>query len=491
MELSQDTKIFALTEKYPFLVNALAERNSSFEKLKNPILRQTMGRVASIEKAAGLGNESVLALLLFIAEKIMATTGETVAILPPAVQQSAKVPSILSREQRLENLKEIIRELHDGVEFNQLQEKFNRTVGDISPEEIAGLEQTLVNEGLPETEIKRMCHLHAALFQGALEKQEMRPVQPGHPIHTYLQENTQAKELIAEIRQEVAKVNGGAEEAAWAFVHGHLTNLVQELAGIQTHYIRKENQLFPLLEQHGLSAPGKVMWEVHDDIRSKLRHAQNLLAEKKQLESVVAVVDFLNEAEEMIQKEENILFPMSLELLTEDDWNRCRLGDDEIGYSFDVTPGTEWSARAAHESQPTDNTDLISLATGNLAPEVINAIFRNLPVDISFVGPDDRVAYYSDSKHRIFPRSAAVIGREVKNCHPSKSVHIVTEILEAFKSGKRNKAEFWLELGEKFIHIQYLALTDVGGRYLGCLEIGQDATHIRSLTGQRRLLEWK
>ena len=159
-----------------------------------------MGRVASIEKAAGLGNESVLALLLFIAEKIMATTGETVAILPPAVQQSAKVPSILSREQRLEKLKEIIRELHDGVEFNQLQEKFNRTVGDISPEEIAGLEQTLVNEGLPETEIKRMCHLHAALFQGALEKQEMRPVQPGHPIHTYLQENTQAKELIAEIR---------------------------------------------------------------------------------------------------------------------------------------------------------------------------------------------------------------------------------------------------------------------------------------------------
>ena len=494
MELSQDTKIFALTEKYPFLINALAERNSTFEKLKNPLLRQTMGRVASVEKAAGLGNESVLALLLFIAGKIMATTGEAVAISPPAVHQSAGASSILSREQRLEKLKEIIRALHDGAEFSQLQEKFNKTVGDISPEEIAALEQTLVHEGLPETEIKRMCHLHAALFQDALEKQEMLPVQPGHPVHTYFQENIQAKNLTAEIRQEIAKVDGEAGEAVWPFVHGHLTNLVQELAGIQTHYVRKENQLFPLLEQHGLSAPPKVMWEVHDDIRGKFRVARAMLAEKKRAESIAAVTELLDEIEGMVRKEENILFPMSLELLTEEDWSRCRLGDEEIGYSFDVTPGTEWSAGAIRGIQGTgtsSNTGLISLATGQLAPEVINAILRSLPVDISFVGPDDRVAYYSDSEHRIFSRSVAVIGREVNNCHPPKSVHIVTEILEAFKRGERDKAEFWLELGSKFIHIQYLALKDGSGNYLGCLEVGQDATHLRSLTGQRRLLEWE
>ena len=134
---------------------------------------------------------------------------------------------------------------------------------------------------------------------------------------------------------------------------------------------------------------------------------------------------------------------------------------------------------------------MLSLSTGQLAPEVVNAILRNLPVDISFVGPDDRVAYYSDGESRIFPRSAAVIGREVKNCHPPKSVHMVTEILEAFKSGKRDKAEFWLELGGRFIHIQYLALRDAHGKYLGCLEVGQDATRLRALTGQRRLLEWE
>lgn len=491
MLLTKDTTIFALTEKYPFLIKKLAGHNKSFEKLKNPLLRQTMGRVATVEKAASLGKESVLALLLFIAGEIMAATGEPVEISPPAVQHSAPSSENLSREQRLELLKGIIKELHDGVDFSLLQEKFNKTVGDISPEEVASLEQTLVDEGLPETEIKRMCHLHAALFQNALKEQDMPPVQPGHPVHTYLEENAHAKELVAQIRREVAKATGETGSAAWPFVVGSLAFLVQDLMGLQTHYARKENQLFPLLERHDLRAPGKVMWEVHDDIRGKFRRAQGLLAEKKRVEGAAAVLDLVGEVEEMLRKEEKILFPMCLELLTEEDWSRCRLGEDEIGYAFGVVPGNEWSAGVISETPAPGGANAISLATGQLAPEEIDAILRNLPVDISFVGPDDKVAYYSDSAHRIFPRSAAVIGREVKNCHPSKSVHVVTEILEAFKKGERNKAEFWLELGGKFIHIQYLALKNKQGAYLGCLEVGQDATHLRSLAGQRRLLEWE
>lgn len=487
MQLTKDVTIYALTEEYPFLVDALAAHNKSFAKLKNPLLRQSVGRIASVEKAAGMGNESVLTLMLFIAGEVMAVTGESVEILPPSVQASGASPQKPLREQRLAQIKEIIRELHNGAEFSQLQDKFNKTVGDITPEEIAALEQTLVNEGLPESEIKRMCHLHAALFQNALEGQEMPPVQPGHPVHTYMKENTQAKKLIVEIRSETET----ADEASWPFVVGRLGNLTQELASILTHYVRKENQLFPLLEQHDLSAPGKVMWEVHDDIRQKFRQAQDLLAAKNRIEGTAALFDLIEEIDEMIRKEENILFPMSLELLTEEDWSRCRLGDDEIGYAFGVTPGSEWSASAIAKVATVGNADSINLATGMLSLEVINAILCNLPIDISFVGPDDRVAYYSDSAHRIFPRSAAVIGREVKNCHPSKSVHIVTEILEAFKSGERDKAEFWLELGGKFIHIQYLALKNTQGEYLGCLEIGQDATRLRSLTGHRRLLEWE
>ena len=306
-----------------------------------------------------------------------------------------------------------------------------------------------------------------------------------------MEENLRAKKLLVEIREAAAQAEGTSGDAAWPFVHGRLVFLLQQLEDIKTHYIRKENQLFPLLEQHGLSAPGKVMWAVHDDIRSAFRTTMALLAQKERASSLAALAGLLAEIEEMFRKEENILFPMTLELLTAEDWNRCRLGDDEVGYAFGVTPGTEWTAGPIRSPAPAGATALLSLSTGQLAPEVVNAILRNLPVDISFVGPDDRVAYYSDGESRIFPRSAAVIGREVKNCHPPKSVHMVTEILEAFKSGKRDKAEFWLELGGRFIHIQYLALRDAHGKYLGCLEVGQDATRLRALTGQRRLLEWE
>lgn len=257
MELSKDTKIFALTEKYPFLVDALADHNSAFAKLKNPLLRQTLGRVASVEKAAGLGNESVLALLLFIAGAIMAATGQAVTLVPPAGAAGTAPTAGLSREERLEKLKEIIGDLHNGVAFADVQAKFNATVGDIAPEEIATLEQTLVREGLPESEIKRMCHLHAALFHGALEKRPPLPVQPGHPLHTYMEENLRAKKLLVEIREAAAQAEGTSGDAAWPFVHGRLVFLLQQLEDIKTHYIRKENQLFPLLEQHGLSAPGR------------------------------------------------------------------------------------------------------------------------------------------------------------------------------------------------------------------------------------------
>jgi len=491
MLLSKETTIYTLTKDYPFLVDALADHNHTFEKLKNPILRQTMGRIATIEKAAGMGNERILDLMLFIAGTIMAATGTTVEIVPPAAPEHEAAAGGLPKEQRLTSLKAIIRELHDGAELAHLQEKFAQTVGDITPEEIASLEQTLVNEGLPETEIKKMCHLHAALFQQALDGQEVPSMPPGHPVHTYMEENQQVRTIIVEIQEELAKIGEEPGETVWSFVVGQLRFLTQELAGIQTHYVRKENQLFPLLEQHELSAPGKVMWEVHDDIRRQFRLVQELLAGQERLLARKALPELIAAVEDMILKEERILFPMTLQVLSDADWQRCRLGEEEIGYGFGVTPGDAWTIGATAAEAFGTTAGLINLATGQLAAEVIDAILCNLPVDISFVDADDKVAYYSDSSHRIFPRSPGVIGRDVKNCHPPKSLHMVTEILEAFKRGERNNAEFWLELGGKFIHIQYLALRDKRGTYLGCLEVGQDATHVRSLQGQRRLLAWE
>ena len=133
----------------------------------------------------------------------------------------------------------------------------------------------------------------------------------------------------------------------------------------------------------------------------------------------------------------------------------------------------------------------IDLNTGALTSEQVNLILTNLPVDISFVDDEDKVVYYSNTKGRIFARTPAVIGRKVQNCHPSESVHMVNRIIDAFRAGKRDMAEFWIEIGGKFIHIRYFAVRDTEGRYKGCLEVSQDVTGIRALQGQRRLLDWE
>lgn len=491
MLLTKETTIHTLCQEYPFLVEALAEHNPKFIKLRNPMLRQTMGRIATLEKTAAMGNEPVLDLLLLIAGKIMATTGAKVAILPPAPQEQGAVAGGLSKEQRLSALKDIIRELHDGGELSKIQAKFAQTVGDITAEEIASLEQALVHEGMQESEIKQMCHLHAALFKDALAEQEVPATPPGHPVHTYMLENEQARELLAEIREELHKIGEEPGATVWSFVVSHLRALVQELAEVQLHYVRKENQLFPLLEQHQLATPGKVMWEVHDDIRRQFRLTQALLSGQERLAARQAVAELAAAVDAMIEKEEHILFPMTLQVLSPQDWYRCRLGEEDIGYAFGILPGAHWSVEPQKDGPDRPLAELVHLATGHVSVEVLNAMLCNLPVDISFVDAEDKVVYYSDSKHRIFPRSPAVIGRDVKNCHPPKSLHMVTEILEAFKRGERESAEFWLELGGRFIHIQYLALRNAHGDYLGCMEVGQDATHVRSLQGQRRLLAWQ
>lgn len=493
MQLTPKTTILTLVREYPFLIENLAQRNNAFGKLRNPVLRQTMGRVATIDKAAAMGKEDPLELMLFIAGRIMTATGSQVEIVPPEVQNKIEPLAVLTDEQRMEALKGILQELHNGADLEPLKKKFEQTVGDISPDEIAALEQSLVADGIPETEIKRMCNLHVDLFQGALEDQEKPSMPSGHPVHTYMEENNRATEITINISKELTRMGDAPDDNIWSFSVSNLRSMVIELSEIFTHYVRKENQLFPILERHGIEAPPKVMWEVHDDTRANHREVEKQFASDDRKQTIIAIREFAKSVDDMIIKEDMILFPMAIERFSDEDWARARLGDDEIGYAFGITPGNEWIIPNVTIEQTNDTrgtTGNIPLSTGTLPLEVVNLMLCNLPVDMSFVDADDKVAYYSDSSHRLFPRSPEVIGRDVKNCHPQKSVHMVEEILKKFKTGERNSAEFWLELGGKFIHISYMALRASDGSYLGCLEVGQDATHLRSLEGERRLLEW-
>ena len=194
---------------------------------------------------------------------------------------------------------------------------------------------------------------------------------------------------------------------------------------------------------------------------------------------------------DMIYKEEHILFPMALETLGESDWAKVREGEEEIGYAW-VQPAETWkpSAGPYQENIPHDKVGSLTLDTGLLTAEQINLLLMHLPVDISFVDENDKVAYYSQTEDRIFPRSPGIIGRSVQNCHPARSVHVVEKILQEFKAGNRDSAEFWIQMKGRFIHIRYFAMRDRGGKYRGTLEVSQDVTSIRGLEGDKRLLDW-
>jgi DUF438 domain-containing protein len=392
-----------------------------------------------------------------------------------------------------EFLKDIIRDLHRGGDVEELRKRFAELVRNVSGGEIASMEQELIAEGLPEEEIKKLCDVHVRVFKDSLEEQPAAGVVPGHPLHTLAAENRELEKIVARTRDILALFREDAGDLSRSAERAKLGSLIDTLAEVEKHYLKKENQLFPRLEEKGKSGPSKVMWAVHDDIRAHLKDFRRALEVGDRALVAKTGTWVLQEISDMIYKEEKILFPMSLEMLDERDWVRVKKGEEDVGYAW-ITPGRGWTPVAPPEggeaAVKTAEGNRLALDTGVLSAEQINLLLTNLPVDISFVDENDTVVYYSATRERIFPRTPGVIGRKVQNCHPPKSLDVVTQILAAFRDGSRDVAEFWIELSGKFIHIRYFALRDGGGKYRGSLEVSQDVTAIRALRGEKRLLDW-
>lgn len=397
------------------------------------------------------------------------------------------------KAERLAILKQLIKDLHAGAAFDEVKRRFGELIKNVSPGEIAEMEQALIAEGMPEEEIKRLCDVHAALFQDMLKQPTKLQVAKGHPVHTFQLENEALSEVARELRRQFAALGDPPDGDEFKRQSSRIQELLEQLAEVEKHYLRKENQLFPVMEQIGITGPPKVMWAVHDDIRALLKSARKAVADGDAVTAVASSIAFLDKFEDMITKEENILFPMALEKLSDEDWQSVRTGEEEIGYALIETAGaTNIAAPAPATSSvpPAETGDLLQLSTGALTLEQVNLILTHLPVDVSFVDENDEVRYYSDVKDRIFPRSPGVIGRKIQNCHPPASVHIVQKILDSFRSGEKDISEFWLELNGKFLHIRYFAVRNSNGDYKGTLEVSQDITGIRKLKGEHRLLDW-
>ncbi|MHB9030064.1 MAG: DUF438 domain-containing protein, partial [Candidatus Latescibacterota bacterium] len=475
--------LHALLEAYPFLLDFLPAYNEKFSLLKNKAMRATMGRMATLSMIAGIGGVPLETLVRDIAAEIRKRTGEDVETEAPAAGKDRAVA--------LSELKEIILDLHRGVEFAEVKARFDRLMGEIDPSEITTMEEQLIRDGMPAEEIQKLCDLHVSVFREALEHQKAPDVPPGHPVYTYLEENKVFGEILCSFDTAVARLAVNPDEQMLRAVRVDLGDAFYRLRRIDTHYLRKEHQLFPFLEKHGVTGPSQVMWGIHDEIRALLKDLDAALQEG----DISALEDkgpkVSRAITEMIYKENTILYPMALDTLSEEEWREMRRGEDAIGYAF-VTPGSEWpEGGGAGAAGAGAAPEYLTLDTGKLTPDQVNLLLAHLPVEVSFVDENDTVRYYSDTPDRIFPRSPAVIGRTVQNCHPPKSIHVVNRILDAFRAGERDHSEFWIETQGRFLSITYHAVRDRQGTYRGCIEVTQDITRLRGLTGEQRLLDWE
>lgn len=473
LKIDRETTIDALLSSYPFLADELASINPAFEKLKNPFMRKTMGKIATVSMAASVAGLDADALV----ERISALVHSR---------------EVQTPEERREILKGLIRELHAGATPDEVKARFKSLFTGVSATEIAAMEQALIDEGMEPEEITNLCDVHVAVFKDALEARDAVEAPPGHPVDTYMRENRRLEDLLSSLNLLLGRIGRPPLPEAFSRAQGNLDELVDELLKVSLHFARKENQLFPALEAHHFTGPTQVMWTIHDRIRADLKAASAAVNSGDASAAVERLRAASQQLRDMIYKEEHILYPTAVEMLSPEEWEAMRAGEAAIGFSWISGPGGETpkptaaekpSAPACGPGQP------VALDTGSLTVGQINLMLKHLPVDLTFVDENDRVAYYSEGPERIFPRSPGIIGREVRNCHPPKSVHVVNMILDAFKSGEKSEASFWIRMGGKFILIRYFAVRE-GGEYRGCLEVSQEVSGIRSLEGERRLLEW-
>ncbi|MFA5801476.1 MAG: DUF438 domain-containing protein [Thermoleophilia bacterium] len=497
MDLSPKTKIDDLLSRYPFLLEFLIELSPKYKLLQNRVTRKTIGKVATLAQVASIGELDLKKLLSDIADEIREKSGEEVVVgqddsdagVAPHGDNASAPQDLKSRQ---EILKSIIRDLHDGEDMEVLKQRFSDLIENIKPTEIAAMEQALIDEGMPESEVKRLCDVHVEVFQESLEDQDTVKAPAGHPIHTFMLESRAAEELLRKISQILDKVRDLSEKELIEQYSSDLERLLEQLSDIDLHYLRKENQLFPLLEEHEVKGPSQVMWALHDDIRAGIKTAQAELAASLGSEALNTIRYVSKSIEDMIYKEEHILFPMAMEMLSDADWRKVSQGESDIGYAW-VVPEARWPKAgdiAPTGGKETQEPGILTLSTGQLTTEQVNLLLTHLPVEVNFVDENDEVRYFSKVKEKIFPRSSGVIGRKVQNCHPRASLDKVQRILDEFRSGEKDVAAFWIEMKGKFIYIRYFAVRDEDRAYRGTIEVVQDVTEIRGLTGQKRLLDW-
>ena len=412
---------------------------------------------------------------------------------------------------KLEIVHEIKSAYDEGkISLEEARKALKDRVQHLAPYEIAIIEQEMVEETEDEC-IKEDIQAMLEVFQDVLVTKDQE-LPENHPISCYRRENAKMKELLLSVEDLVQ----------YPLIKNQWLELYEDLLKFKIHLSRKQNQLYPVLEKKGFTRPTTTMWTLDDFIRDEIADCYNLLLEDKEEEFIGKQAELVADVRDLMDKEENILYPTSLEMINEEEFRYMAEGDQEIGFAYISVQADKSGNSASASSSASASTagaplsglssapgfaeelagllgkygfnnkeEKLNVSTGQLTLEQINLIYQHMPVDLSYVDENELVCFYTDTKHRVFPRSKNVIGRDVKNCHPKASVHIVEEIIKKFRSGEQDKAEFWINKPDLFIYIIYYAVRDENGKFRGVLEMMQDCTHIRSLQGSQTLLTWE
>ncbi|MHA1676648.1 MAG: DUF438 domain-containing protein [Candidatus Njordarchaeales archaeon] len=429
---------------------------------------------------------------------------------------------------KVSKIKEILKEISKGKNLDELKERFKELLRSVKPWEIPIVEQELVRGGISPKEIAKMCDVHVELFrESIIDQSKFRNISAGHPLDTFLKENEQLYKDISLLRVYVSSLLNVKDENQRKEILDYVKLIIHDLFDIKKHFTRLQMLIFPYIERRGITAVPTVMWTKQDQIMLKLKKLKVLIESTPyDWNTFVNTVkdlseDLIKAINDQIFRENNILFPTLNVLLSEGEWVAIKNQEPIIGY-YKIEPSNDWkpSAEPIHpyqiseeisqeqyEQLPAELKALlpkqknekdaynliragdIELSSGYLKPNEINAILNSLPADITFIDKEDHVRFFSRSGARIFARTLSVLGRNVRFCHPPRSVHIVQRIIKEFKLGRRDIAEFWINIGRKLVYIRYFPVKDENGEYLGTLEVVQDITKIKQLKGEKRLLD--
>jgi len=387
-------------------------------------------------------------------------------------------------EKRVEQISSFMKELLDKRSLltkSQIYEKYKEIINQIEPIDLFYLDMYKEDTNLSIDDIKENAGKFVNVFYNALSKYE--PASFDSNLFTYFVKENREIELKLDQMKPLFKQSNIIENL------DEIIKGFEQLYILERKFVKRENILWPSIEEKLPSTmPLKVMWSLHDDARTLLKDIIDGL--KSNTPNVSNIIYMIGEYYYLIyginQKEEIILFPIANQLLKTKEKEILYSETLEYGYCFiDDLPKPK-----SIEEKVSYTEGMFETKTGKLSMKEIDNVFRFLPLDITFVDVNDKVKYFNDRPQRHFPRNPSIIGRLVKFCHPPKSVEVVEKIIDAFKKGEKDFAEFWIEFRGVFLYITYYAVRDKNDVYMGVLEVSQDVTRIRSLEGQQRLLDW-